>query len=73
MATRTRKKYLWRVVECVYYSLDVVAEDETEAKRIYWDNIDNYTHDDQNVTGDCEAYTIKQQPVKHKKGVYNES
>jgi len=72
MATRTPKKYLWRVVECVYYSLDVVAETQAEAEKIYYDNIDIAVNA-QDACSDIEAYELKQKPVRHKKGVYNVS
>ena len=70
MATRTRKKYLWRVVECVYFSLDVVAEDEKEAITIYRDHDLYYKIDE---VSDIEAYELKQKPVRLKKGVYDVS
>lgn len=70
MATRTPKKYVWRVVECVYYSLDVVAETHTEAQKIYYDNIDYASED---TACDIEAYELSQKPTRKKKGVYNAS
>ena len=67
MATPTPKKYVWRVVECVYYSLDVVAETHTEAEKIYYDNIDYACEN--NVVADVEAYELDVKPTRKKKGI----
>jgi len=77
MSKATPKKFVWRVVSTTLKSLDVVAETEHEAIALFHNYADEGSDISQQIEDeacyDIEAYTIKQKPVRHKKGVYNES
>lgn len=74
MATRTPKRYLWRVVENTSKSVDVVAETELDAIGLYYQCTEEGSKYAERIDAqkcyDIEAYELDVKPTSKERGIH---